>query len=45
MNAKHVAFPGSGHNDPANTEDAAPDPHGFIANLLAPMPGCAYCMR
>jgi len=33
MNAKHVPFPGSGHNDPANTEDAVPDSHGFIANL------------
>ncbi len=33
MNAKHVPFPSSGHNDPANTEDAVPDSHGFIANL------------
>ncbi|HCR32419.1 MAG TPA: hypothetical protein DIV57_03490 [Stenotrophomonas sp.] len=40
MNAKHVPFPGSGHNDPANTEDAAPDPHGFIANLQRIGAGC-----
>ncbi|HCR32422.1 MAG TPA: hypothetical protein DIV57_03505 [Stenotrophomonas sp.] len=40
MNAKHLPFPGSGHNDPANSEDAAPDPHGFIANLQRIGAGC-----
>ncbi|WP_313204132.1 hypothetical protein [Stenotrophomonas sp.] len=40
MNAKHVPFPSSGHNDPANTEDTASDPHGFIANLQRIGAGC-----
>ncbi|WP_312737499.1 hypothetical protein [Stenotrophomonas sp.] len=35
MNAKHVPFPGRNHDDPTSTnaDDAAPDPHSFIASL------------
>lgn len=35
MNAKHVPFPGRNHDDSTSTnaDDAAPDPHSFIATL------------
>ena len=40
MNARHVPFPGRNHDEPANADDAAPDPYSFIATLQRIGAGC-----